>query len=158
MSRKRNLTEAMARARSDMEASDEIEAFNQRRFFGGWRQSQPFSAPPNPYQVDLLVPNINRNLIAGNFGNAPTAQAQAQAQSQTPQASTNEETEEDEDVDRVDIDFKDATKGDVPSAQEVALDATPMGDLEEYDTLTGNLFGSGVSGRRRMNARRRMFY
>jgi hypothetical protein len=147
MSRKRNLTEAELRAFGDEWATGR-----------SWRQTQPFGAPPaganylaepSPYQRSALA----RGTL-GMFGNVPTPipQAVATAQAQTPQASTNEETIEDTGV--------------VPqTAEEVAFtDANiptmniPPQEEEEYDTLTGNLFGSGVSGRRRMNARRRMFY
>lgn len=151
MSRKRNLTEAELREFGDEWATGR-----------SWRQTQPFGAPPaganylaepSPYQRSA----ITRGTI-GMFGSAPPSyvnvlpQAVATAQAQTPQASTNEETIEDTGV--------------VPqTAEEVAFtDANiptmniPPQEEEEYDTLTGNLFGSGVSGRRRMNARRRMFY
>ena len=131
------------------------------RFFSQWRPTTSYAPPPSFFST-MLVPNpqialMNSN-VAGFNPNAPAQQAQfAPAMTRvdmplTPQVATNEEAQEDETVEEMPI------VEEMPTEEEAKLDEVPMGDLDEYDTFTGNLFGSGVSGRRRAIPRRRMFY
>lgn len=159
MSRKRDLDEAMKRAREALE--DEA-----RSYRSSWRPNQRFAPAGNALTI---IPAPNAPAIQGNF--MPNAPAGAYAQPHQPQVvpvafqdapEENEGVElegidaDEEEFPRVDIDYQQATAND--------REEDPYGelgdvDLSEFDDFgTGRLFGNGISGRRRMNYRRGMYY
>lgn len=128
-----------------------------------WRPNQAFAPAGNPVAI-VPAPNAP---IAGAF--APNAPAVNFAQPANPQpvavapqfqdavipnmevvSNAPQEDEGEEEMEGIDEDE--------PTPQE-PFDEIENMDLSEFDDFgTGRLFGNGVSGRRRMNYRRRMYY
>lgn len=134
-----------------------------------WRPIVPYAPAGNPA---VIVPAPNAPALQGNFvANAPAGNLAQPANPQfqdvnlgainvAPEEDGGVEEEgidEDEEIPRVDINYQQATAND--RIQQDPFAELGDVDLSEFDDFgTGRLFGNGVSGRRIMNHRRRMYY